>query len=99
MKKKKLFPKISAQVFNSPHNIEEFFLFNTSTNKGFAIDGMPAILCKKFTGESSLESIIEEFESEQEIEHGDYDTDIEDLLVELEKHNLIAFHDKAQPPK
>lgn len=96
MKQHELFPKISAQIFKSPNNPEEFFLFNTSTNKGFAIDGFAAILCKKFTGDRTLKEVITEFETEQKLDKNEYQTEISDLLAELEKNRLLVFHNSAQ---
>ena len=96
MKQHELFPKISAQIFKSPNNQEEFFLFNTSTNKGFAIDGFAAVLCKKFTGDRTLSEVIAEFEAEQKLEKNEYETEITELLAELEKNRLLVFHNTAQ---
>ncbi len=96
MKQNELFPKISAQIFNSPNNVEEYFLFNTNTNKGFSIDGFAALLCKKFTGEYSLAQSVLEFEKEQNLASGEFESDIEWLIIELERHNLITFYESAQ---
>lgn len=96
MKQHDLFPKISAQIFKSPNNTEEFFLFNTTTNKGFAIDGFAAVLCKKLTGDRTLNEVIAEFEIEQKLAKDEYKTEISDLLTELEKNRLLVFHNTAQ---
>lgn len=98
MKHASLFPKISAQVYTSPNSSEEYFLFNTATNKGFAIDGFAAILCKKFTGEKKLVDVIAAFEAEQQLAKGEFETEINDLLVELEKNRLLTFFNEAQSP-
>jgi hypothetical protein len=98
MKQSDLFPKISAQFFNSPNNREEFFLFNTATNKGFAIDGFAAILCKKFTGEHKLSEVISSFEAEQKIQNGEYEDEITNLIADLEKNRLLIFFEEPQLP-
>lgn len=98
MNNAKLYPKITAQVFNSPNNKDEYFLFNTATNRGFAVDGYAAILCKKFNGEKTLEEIVKNFESEQKLESGEFSEEISTLLSDLEKNRLITFHNEAQLP-
>jgi hypothetical protein len=98
MNRDDLFPKISAQVFTSPNNIDEYFLFNSTTNKGFAIDGYAAILCKKFTGEHKLSEVIATFESEQNLENGEYNSEINELISDLEKNRLLVFLNEAQLP-
>lgn len=99
MKQAELYPKISAQIYNSPNSTEEFFLFNTSTNKGFTIDGFAAILCRKFTGDKKLSEIIATFETEQKLTKGEFESEIEELLTDLEKNRLVTFFDAAQPPQ
>jgi hypothetical protein len=99
MKNSELFPKISAQAFNSPNKKEEYFLFNPITNKGFAIDGFAAILCKKFTGDRTFSQIIEEFEKEQDLEKNEFEAEIISLVSDLEKNNLVTFYESAQEAK
>lgn len=92
----KLYPKLLAQFFESEKNREEFFLFNTATNKGFAVDGYAALLCKKFTGAQTLEVIIAEFELENQITKDTYSSEIESLIADLERYKLIAFFESSQ---
>ncbi len=101
MKQSNQYPKISAQFFTSPNNKEEYFLFNTASNKGFALDGFAALLCRKFTGEHDLNHIIKEFEEEQKLEKDEFKEEIEHLLSELEKHRLIDYFSTSQlrPPE
>lgn len=96
MKQKDLYPKISAQIFPSNTNKDEFFLFNSSTNRGFSIDGLAAIFCKKFTGEKKLSELVLEFEKEQNIKSGLFNTEIENLINELENNKLITFTEASQ---
>ncbi len=98
MKQADLFPKISAQIYKSPNSTEEFFLFNTATNKGFAVDGFAAILCKKFTGENKLSEIVAAFETEHKLSKGEFESEISELLADLEKNRLLTFFNEAQPP-
>lgn len=97
MKQAQLFPKISAQVLNSPNNKDEYFLFNASTNKGFSIDGLAADLCKKFNGEMTLEQTIKTFEIEQQLKMGEFESEIDSLIQDLEKNCLLVFLEEAQP--
>ncbi|MBC7428446.1 MAG: hypothetical protein H7336_07540 [Bacteriovorax sp.] len=98
MKKSHLFPKISAQIFNSPSTIDEFYLFNTSSNKGFAIDGFAADLCKKFIGEATLAETVRSLEIESKLKEGEYEEEIDNLILELERNSLIEFFEEAQAP-
>lgn len=99
IKHAELFPKISAQIYNSPNSTEEFFLFNATTNKGFAVDGFAALLCKKFTGENKLSDIIASFESEQNLSKGEFESEISELLGDLEQNRLLTFYSEAQAPE
>ncbi len=72
-------------------------MFNSSTNQGFAVDGLAAIFCKKFAGDKLLSVIVSEFEKEQNIKSGLYNNEIENLLIELENNKLITFLTEAQP--
>jgi hypothetical protein len=91
MKYEAQFPKISAQIFSSSTSKQEFYLFNSITNRGFSIDGLAASLCKEFTGEKKLSEIIESFEKENKLQNGIFDKEISDLISELEKNKLITF--------
>ena len=91
-----LFPKISAQIFKSSDTSEEFFLFNTTTNKGFAIDGLAAALCKKLIGVRTLSEVVKEFETEQNLKKDEYKTEINNLLIDLEKNRLLIFYSTSQ---
>ena len=97
MKYNNLYPKISAQIFPSNTSKDEFFLFNSSTNRGFAIDGFAALLCKRFTGDRKLSEIIIEVEKEQNLSSGLFNNEIESLLTEMESNKLIVFSESAHP--
>ena len=86
MKHGQLYPKISAQILNSPNNKDEYFLFNPSTNKGFSVDGLAADLCKKFNGEMTLDQTIKTFEVEQQLKAGEFNSEIDNLIQDLEKN-------------
>ena len=98
MKQSHLFPKISAETFSSPNNRDEFYLFNTSTNKGFSIDGFAAVLCRHFNGEKNLVDAIRSFEILSKLEVGEFDDEIENLIQDLQDNSLLVFLDEAQIP-
>ncbi len=96
MKYFNLYPIISAQTFPSNTGKNEFFLFNSSTNRGFSLDGIAAHICKKFDGEKKLSEIIQEVELEHKLESGIFNDQIIALLSDMEKNKLISFSETAQ---
>lgn len=96
MKYANFYPKLEAQIFPSNTSREELFLFNSSTNRGFSLDGVAADICKKFTGDKKLSDIVSEVESERKLVSGLFNKEIDDLLNELENFKLVSFHEDPQ---
>lgn len=94
--KNNFYPQITAQILHNKNDEEKFYLFNTSTNMGYSIDGLAAQLCRKFNGDKTLTNILAEFEIELGLEKDEYKDEINTLLEDLEKNKLIAFHEKSQ---
>jgi len=91
MKRSNLVPTIVAQFITTNNKIDECFLFQSETNRGYAIDGIAAVICRRFNGKDNLEVIVNNLEKDLKLTKGQYDGEIEVLLDELEQFKLIEF--------
>lgn len=88
------FPKLTSVILNREFNNSDpytDYLFNPSTNKGYSINGLAALFCRELKGNKSLAEIITNFESQYDLVPGKFNNDIQILLSDLEKNQLIEF--------
>ncbi|MGZ3807160.1 MAG: hypothetical protein ACXVCE_03680 [Bacteriovorax sp.] len=92
MDKLKLFPILMAEPIQEYNKTKSnLYIFNSSSNRGYMLDGFAANLCHRFDGTKSLESIILEFEREMGLKTNFYKEEIDSLLQDLQVNSLIEF--------
>lgn len=98
MSKMDLYPNIKAEVLgkNKTEDLATLYLFNSQTNRGYSLDGLAAILCKKFDGKKKLSSLIGELESEYQIDAKNFNSDIDALLEDLTDNDLLEMLKEAK---
>lgn len=74
-------------------NPHEIFLFNSSTNRGFMVDGIAAVLCKRMSGEKKINELLRDFETEYKVECEKFSNDISVFLKSLVDNDLILVSD------
>ncbi|MBC7713605.1 MAG: PqqD family protein [Rhizobacter sp.] len=90
------YPLINAEPINDNGRQESqhsYFIFNAQTNKGYSLDGLAALLCKKMNGKKTLRSIIAELEADYELETGKFNKEIHALIKDLGDNNLLILKD------
>lgn len=94
------YPKLISVVLNKEFNKNDpytDYLFNPSTNKGYSINGLAALFCREFDGKKNLSEIITNFESQHDLIPGKFKADIELLIQDLEKNQLIVLLQSPNP--
>lgn len=86
-----LYPEIFAEPLagGRKENLQTYYLFNSKINRGYVVDGLAALFCRKIDGKKTLRNLIEEFENEYELEKGKFHKEINDLIHDLEKNHLL----------
>lgn len=89
----KLYPRITAEILGKKktEGSASCFLFNSQTNRGYAVEGLAAILCKNFDGTKTLESLVQELEKDYELEPNTFTSEIKTLIKDLEENGLIEL--------
>jgi hypothetical protein len=86
--------QLKAEILSANNkNPNEIFLFNSSTNRGFMVDGIAAVLCKRMSGEKKINELISDFEKEYEVECNKFANDISQFLKNLVENDLILISD------
>lgn len=88
------YPVVIAEFLSKSDRPDgKVYLFNKCTNKGFQLDNLAALLVQKFNGKRSLRELISELEFEVQADQGMYDNEIESLIEDLLKNELIEFRE------
>jgi hypothetical protein len=88
------FPKLNSVILNREFNNNDpytDYLFNPNTNKGYSVNGLAALFCRELNGTKSLAEVITNFENQYELAPGIFINEIEKLIIDLEKNQLIEF--------
>ncbi len=89
---------LKAELLSTDNkNPNEVFLFNSSTNRGFLVEGIAAQLCKKMDGKKTFDELIKEFESEHNTSVKKFEKDIEKFVSDLIQNDLISVSEKTLP--
>ena len=92
--------QLKAELLNAGKmNPHEIFLFNSTTNRGFMVDGIASYFCKKMDGQKKFSEIITEFESEYKISSSKFEKDIAIFTDDLIKNDLIVISDEPIAPQ
>ena len=93
-----LYPFVNAENMISRNSGGEqglYFLFNTTTNRGFAVDGLAALFCKELNGKKKLKDIINDFEQVYELESGKFEKEIATLMKDLQENGLLILREDS----
>lgn len=93
MSKMGTYPLIKAEILgkNKTEDQASFFLFNSETNRGYSVDGLAALLCKRFDGTKTLQELVAELEADYELEPHKFDKDVSMLIQDLENNGLVTL--------
>lgn len=91
--KTKMYPRITAEILGKKktEGSANCFLFNSQTNRGYAVEGLAAILCKNFDGTKTLENLVQDLEKEYALEPNAFSNEIKGLIKDLEDNGLIEL--------
>lgn len=93
------YPKLTSVTLNREINNNDpytDYLFNPATNKGYSVNGLAAMFCRELNGYMTLQEVIKLFEENYQIAPGKFSNEINELLTDLEKNNLIEFLNQPQ---
>lgn len=88
-----LYPFIHAEPLAAGRNVnpQVYYLFNQKENRGYVVEGLAALFCRKLDGKKKLVEVIDEFEAEYELEKGKFENDISELIQDLSKNKLLEL--------
>ncbi len=94
------FVQLKAELLNTGKmNPHEIFLFNSTTNRGFMVEGIASYFCKKMDGQKRFSEIISDFENEYQVSISKYEKDVAIFTDDLIKNDLIITSDEPIAPK
>jgi len=83
--------KLDKKSINSSH----IFLFNSKTNRGYQVEGLAALFIYQFDGQRSVATLLDELEQKYNIEKGKFDSEVDAVIEDLLKFELIELRDNA----
>lgn len=92
-----LYPLLVAESLTPGSENENplaYYLFNSQTNRGFAVEGLAALFCKTMNGKKKVKELVQNFEKEHELEAGIFEKDILKLIDDMDDNGLILLSDK-----